>query len=312
MNIEEWKAEQRRLATEYAHAELEPEIVAFLTSWEPDAARAGTYAEWATKVEPILNKVHAELAKPEDKLDEQSIAAIQDRLTEVLAQLGVKPVKKRGVRFIAADQVNELARERVMFDRVARQVVWVASQELALDDAPVVRSSMSTDPDVDDKKNHEPLDDIDQLILRAADEGKDCWTADDWKAVVKFGQQKAKELAKEEANAAVKRLAHELFPELKADQRATANRLTKLFAKHGSGNIDDETKIKFVELTRAWKAAGGSLALESNPVRLVTVPNEQGQQRSFQVLESRKGRHVVATSTRLPEIQFVENEPVHP
>ncbi|EKK02923.1 hypothetical protein RBSH_01616 [Rhodopirellula baltica SH28] len=316
MNIDEWKAEQELLAIEYANADLAPEIAAFLTSWEPDESKVGDYAEWAKEVAPVLKELEAELAKPQAELDEESIAAIQDDLADVLSQLGVNPAKKkRGVRLGLADNADafsDLVRDRVMVHRVTRQIARVAGNELARDVVPVVRSEMDTDTDVEDKKDHKPLNDIDRLILRAANEGIDCWTSHDHKMMVKYSQQKAKEIAKEEAAATVERLAHELFPELKADQNVTAKRLTTCFAKRANPSdgsdpkpVDDAMKLKFVELTRAWKAAGGSIEYDSQSVRVELKSTSGGNhEQRFMVGLSKKGTHPVTSSVSLPALTF--------
>ncbi|EMI24062.1 hypothetical protein [Rhodopirellula europaea] len=326
MNIDDWKAEQKRLAKEYADAGLDPTIVAFLNNWDPDEFKVEADAEWAKDVESLLNELNQDLAKPEAELDEETIDEIQKGLKALLRKLGVKPPKKRrGVRSSGtavkagaakskADQLQPRAPNRMMLNQVANQTIAFFSYKLARDVVAVVRSGMSTDTDVEDEIDHKPLDDIERIIFRAANEGIDSLISHDWKVIVKFGQQKAKELAKEEAAATVERLAHELFPELEDDENVTAKQLTTCFAKRANPSdgsepvrLKDETKRKFINLAQAWKACGNAVEYKGQAARLeLGSHGSQEHKKKIVVAESRKGTHEIDSFLYPPAITFLD------
>ncbi|WP_099262793.1 hypothetical protein [Rhodopirellula bahusiensis] len=150
------------------------------------------------------------------------------------------------------------------------------------------------------------------LIERVHVLGTDSINSDESRFLAKHFSEQQKKTKKAEAAATLERLAYELFPELKPDQTVTANRLTKCFAKRANPtdgtrpkSVDDETKLKFVQLTRAWKEVGGSLEYEGQSVRLDTTKHTADtQDKTFVVLEAKKGFKPVKRSVYVPGLIF--------
>ncbi|MEP3480555.1 MAG: hypothetical protein ABJZ55_15000 [Fuerstiella sp.] len=252
------------------------------------------FVEWLIKVERF------DATKLEDDAGEVTGSCIDEEVKRLRTAF-IGHMKSIGDQSRHWHELNWMASHTFLAGQASSDV-WI--QEFDKSFRRVAPSSPMPQKDAPDPTPETPTDEIDGLIQHAFIHGKETLTSLEWKAIAKHATQAAKEFAKSEAIATVQRLAHELFPELKADQRATANRLTKLFAKHGSGQIDDEAKLKFVELTRAWKAAGGSLEYDGQAVRLDTKPFPNGSQVSFTVDLAKKGRTTLTSSINLPAIQF--------
>lgn len=195
---------------------------------------------------------------------------------------------------------------RLLYDRTRRKKACNNSSNVRLV-LPMVRVDAKTE-------DEEPIDSMDGLVQRAYQKGTFSLTADELRRVGRHFFDCAAAVERDQAMVLVRSLTSSLFEEKDPMQPTTGALLTALFAeraKPADGSkpafIADDTKVKIVELTRHWKAAGGRIMYDGQEVRLATDSySSKNQKRRFSVLEARSGTHPIVKQVSLPPLTFLE------